>query len=424
MEFVTQARYHSILLNVAFPRLDGVTFGEYDYDSVYRTTGAALQQYLWPKLKSFDATVTPQPGGGPLSDQLFSLMGRCCLMEHLELTLESHPNIRGAVKPTPGGFLACLSRMNCLRTLILRGGLADVLSREVFEHMTHLPALEYLDLPVVDDEWVQDLDHPTGRRLFPKLQAFFVGVHDPPLNPGVSDAALALLLPHLEDILALRVASSLESQSKETLRTVARARLPKVERLWLLMDDDAMVRGEDLVMLAEQAPGLKELRVPFHVRTPPQTGTLLAEGITDTVIQRLASNARNLQHFDLASESWGSMDTIMAIDGYELTHASLYHLGAMCPHLTSCSIIAQVPFESFLCNARPNLFPNLQYLDIHQGLDEDDSVAYHATADLTKKMTNMAPKLTQFRVHSDHDGDYELYNAFRMQLRATALVGG
>ena len=70
----TQKAYHDILANAAFPRLEKVNFGDFDYESVYYSTSSLLLQYVRPKLRTFSAFVSPPNQGEYVSDGFLASM--------------------------------------------------------------------------------------------------------------------------------------------------------------------------------------------------------------------------------------------------------------------------------------------------------------------------------------------------------------
>ena len=307
--------------------------------------------------------------------------------------------------------------MQTLKTLTLRGGIRAILSSRSFLHMARLPALTSLDLPYVDLTWVEGLEGRSDGLIFPKLQAFRVGLFDFGPQFGISDEALALLLPRLHTITELRIKSTRNVDSNKAFHIVARSQLSALERVEIKHNPEAVVRGTDLLALADLAPGLKELKVPFYVDNLDGTGASLgAEGITDDVITGFASRLPNLEVLDLADELCPVVDVVMVVDNYHLTSASLLSLGRHCRRLTRCSLIAAVAFGSALRIATPELFPKLLHLDIHQGLDQEDFELYGTVDQLARRMMEVAPLLSRFCVHSLHNADVALNRAVRRQI--------
>ena len=318
---------------------------------------------------------------------------------------------------TAKGLASFLDSMQSLECLGLRGGFEDSLSSKGFAHLARHPSLTYLDLPHVAEEWVQSLGtHPKGT-LFRKLETFRAGLYVEAPNAGVSDTTLGLLMPHLQGIKEFRVRSSPSSDSHETFHVAVHSIPSTLQKLELIHNSEGVVRGSDLVALAKYAPGLQELKMPFLITTlDEEWDTLDAQGITDAVFKSMASYLPHLEVLDLASANSTATDTIMAIDGYQLTQASLWWLGIHCRHLRSCSLIAAVPFGDFLRAAPPELFPELEHLNIHQGQDEDDFEPYTDVDKLASKTLEVAPALARLTIHSMHDTDVALLLAVREQI--------
>jgi hypothetical protein len=268
-------------------------------------------------------------------------------------------------------FAQFLHEMKHLSTLIIRQGFGNLMSSKAFGYLVQHQNLTLLDLPNIPEQWIRDLEpsvFPPGV-LLSKITFF---------SAGLSDGGLELLLPYLLNVEVLQIRPS--GQFIDAFSMVANAQLTALKHLSLDVVSTTIVRGEDLIRLAETSRKLEYLDIPEDRDGVDRLAS--ATRVTDAVIEDLASHLPNLKELCLKME------------GGSLTEASLISLGERCKHLMSCCISADIFFEELVRKGRPGLFPALQELFIIQPVS--DRREYKEIQQIAKDFLLAFPRLEGF----------------------------
>lgn len=298
---------------------------------------------------------------------------RCAALTSLSLNLDADT---GAEAISERGLTEFLRNMRQLSLLDIRLGFEGVWSFEALTVLAQYPSLTTLEIPDIPDNWILDLVGNSTMQLFPKLNR---------LGTGLSESGLEMLLPHLKEIFGLEIA--LSGQSTNALRLVAD--VPGIRFLSFSLNPRSVVRGEDLIRLAKNTPGLEQLELPAAPpwdTEPPALPSAL--GITDETIQEVARLLPELETLRLGLENC------------TLTEASLLSLGTHCKKLTHCYISADISFEELRREAPPGLFPELTLLELNQ--PRSNRRHLRDVNETARWLVREAPELCALRVGDDN----------------------
>lgn len=231
------------------------------------------------------------------------------------------------------------------------------------------PSLESTDLPLLSVDIFSRLKQLPGGS-FPRLKE--VRVTTP-------ETCIEKMWP---EFLKLRTLNIVLSGSSFTALQAC-AMFKNLHRLSILTDKGkpSIVKGTDLITLAESCSGLRMLHIKSRPGRPSR-----AEGITDGVINQLAELLPDLRYLRLD------------LEGTYLTEESLSSLGQHCPLLTLCAIHAKVRFRRLIDRFQRTLFPCLHHLAVYAYSDLDQEREAEDVNTLAEGLLQLAPGLNSILV--------------------------
>ncbi|KAK6821043.1 hypothetical protein PG987_015443 [Apiospora arundinis] len=160
-----EARWHGDLGCLQFPQLQEARFSPSD-EATSLNKGEVVIRYAQPSLREFGCEA-----GSEFSDNtLDELRTRCPKLKHLSLS-----SITNTL--TQDGLLRFLRTFDSLQYLKMQIGTQDLWTRDTFLAVGHYAGLELLDLPVIEDEWIQGQE-----TLFPALKYLYTDISTSGLN--------------------------------------------------------------------------------------------------------------------------------------------------------------------------------------------------------------------------------------------------
>lgn len=277
--YVDQTSWHTVLCQLKFPQLVSVWFWHTNHGATLNTEDVILH-YAECSLRKLCVDAC-----GQLSDSFFDRMAeRCSRMDFLLLRPSK-------VTASPAAVVRMLTRMPNIDSLDLERGFEDVVSPEMVKVIASFPGLDQVVLPYVKDDFLLKLQSDPDVHFFPKLRYLYVGA-----------TAESLRLYH-------RVAPSIEALglTNETLERTndvltGASRFHHLTSFTAQLSASSVIRGEELIHLAQGCQGLQELKIGIDgwYETKPS-----ATSITDELMEKLALCLLNLKVLYLLFEPAG-----------------------------------------------------------------------------------------------------------------------
>lgn len=364
-----EARWHSELMQLRYPKLEEVVFLDAHDGDRYLNTESVILHYMEPTLRGFAI----EQRNANFSDQLLETLLRCCpSLPHLRL------NTAGCNKITAEGLAVFLTSMTALTYLEILEGFEDVWSPVALQLSSTLPRLQLLALPEIEEDWIRSLTVLSPMPgTFPMLSYLRteLTVH--------TAKELLRVMPNIQYLqLCLRESVPLVKGGRSGLDT-SDTLIPAAAQFRLLRSckatfgEDDVVSGTDLLLLAQSCPELEELSL-----AQPDT-----VGITDDLVESLAQSLRSITEVTLKSRNEVS-----------LTFKSLKHFGRYCKSLKQLYLSCSASWEREITPDTAGLFPNLWQLTLAPAKDGTNwhlrrSDSLQRTAEC---IVNIGPKLCSF----------------------------
>ena len=238
------------------------------------------------------------------------------------------------------GLTEYLQAASCLKDISVRSWYitrAGIWTPEVFLGLARNQSAQSLKTPNIPYHWISSLGEFSPETLFRNIHR---------ISTTLCETGLSRLAPFLGSVgdLNLRVLGP----SSAILRIVAS--IPTLRSLqvsWQNGYETGTIHGGDLLLLAENCPGLDLL----HVRG---NNLVVGADINDATIDKLARLLPKLKEIELR------------LVKTSLTGNALLSLGLHCKGLENCKINARLSYDTFLRVDRSNLFPALHTLQTFQ----------------------------------------------------------
>ncbi|MCJ1242050.1 hypothetical protein MMC14_010057 [Varicellaria rhodocarpa] len=364
------AWFHSSFQNIEFPRLEYLFIHASDH-GVDLNSCSSLLVYFQPNLKELRVE------SATLSEDFFnSVKVLCPGLRTLDLTTKAGHNIEFSART----FSDCIAAMRSLSVLRMRYGWMNLWSAEILGGLALHQSLSNLEMPNIPDDWLRSLTATAEDLLFLKVHTLVI---------GVSDTGLEILMPRIKNVSKLEL--FLQGPSTNALATIAS--LPNLTSLQLHFSPGSVIRGTDLISLAENCKCLEYIRVA-HLDFPQLMVLPTSERISDTTIDHLAWLLPDLREFHLAMS-----DTI-------LTDAALISLGSHCKHLWRVSLAADIFIEDVVRKTHPNFFPTLAELNVI--LPESASHHYETPEETAEAFLKTVPEFCSLELYHPEGLDNEV----------------
>ncbi|KAK8072800.1 hypothetical protein PG996_006148 [Apiospora saccharicola] len=374
-----EAVWHGDLACLQYPQLQELTITAAD-DSASLNRGDVVIDYARPSLRTFALSE-----GSALSDAfLDELRTRCPQLKWL--TLSSIDNTM-----TQDGLLRFLRTQVSLECVWLQTGFGRLWTEEAFHVVAQYPNLELLELYDIPDDWIRG-----EQRMFPALKWLYT---------RISPNGLVLLSRHVPSL------ETLHATLPSTCTSIkAIVNYPRLKDLRVSYDDGAILRKEDLLLIAENCPGLQCLEI--GEACPPR-----AEDLDDLMIEKMAQGLPQLKEFTLIYKvNTGSKP---------LTLQSIKSLGRHCPHLgqlklTCISIDWEEADNNIISDSvwTMDLLLHMDHVplwpedyDRHSDNDDGTHVSKEHIAEMGQRFARRFPKMSSFFLDGGGEGEEELQMA-------------
>ncbi|KAK8000425.1 hypothetical protein PG990_013025 [Apiospora arundinis] len=279
-----EAKWHGDLACLQFPQLQRARFNPSD-DATSLNKGDVVIRYAQLSLREFGCEA-----GSEFSDKtLDQLRTRCPKLQHLRLA-----SITGTL--TQDGLLRFLRTFDSLQSLVIQIGTRDLWTRDTFLVIGQYANLELLDLPVIQDEWIQGQE-----TIFPALKHLYT---------DISTNGLDLLNRHVPSLTTLHARLMSPCTNLESL-----AKFQRLKDLVVKCDNGGSFSGAELLSIAESCSELQCIEIGAGLR---------AEGLDDSMMERIAHSLPNVKGFKLCQVDTGAKP---------LTLKSIESLGRHCLNL-------------------------------------------------------------------------------------------
>ncbi|KAK8104320.1 uncharacterized protein PG998_011353 [Apiospora kogelbergensis] len=287
-----EAQWHHDLACLQYPQLQEVSFFP-SKEAASLNKGDVVVRYAQPSLCHFELFA-----GSELSDAfLDELRTNCPKLQHLELSSSGYNTT------TPDALLRFLTTFDSLTSLTMQIEVAqDLWTREAFRVVGQYANLEFLNISLVHDAWIQGEE-----TLFPAMKHLYT---------SISTSGLGLLSHHMPNLSTLHAKLLHPCNSMEAL-----ASYPRLKDLKVTLSEVTRFTGADLLLIAENCPELQSIEVGHDGPRPS------AEGLDDSMMESIARNIPNIQEFKLQK-----------VDTEALTLESIKSLGRHCPKLKDLSL--------------------------------------------------------------------------------------
>ncbi|MCJ1431510.1 hypothetical protein MMC27_000863 [Xylographa pallens] len=315
------------------------------------------------------------------------MKNQCPLLKELDITIRKRPFDSSEILiPATGLPEYLLEATRCLTKITLqnRQRRTEIWSSEVFLALAQNQHIRSFTVPNILAEWTLNLQGFPPGTYFRKINR---------ITTSIDESALAMLAPHISDVVKLDL--KVYGPSLRLIATVAS--LPALVFLRLSFDGcngTGAVRGEDLMLLAKNCPGLFILHIIGN-------GLLTSVDINDATMDGMARGLPNL------------IDLKLHLLGGSLTENALLSLGHRCPGLKSCSITARVNYEDLFNIDQENLFPALRILQTYQ---REPMTCPSDPVGIASRLQQAAPLLDCLHYYDD-DCTFENFDEFREAIR-------
>ncbi|KAK7984306.1 hypothetical protein PG989_011708 [Apiospora arundinis] len=369
-----EARWHGDLGCLQFPQLQEARFSPSD-EATSLNKGEVVIRYAQPSLREFGCEA-----GSEFSDNtLDELRTRCPKLKHLSLS-----SITNTL--TQDGLLRFLRTFDSLQYLKMQIGTQDLWTRDTFLAVGHYAGLELLDLPVIEDEWIQGQE-----TLFPALKYLYT---------DISTSGLNLLNRHVPSLVTLHARLTSPCTNLDTF-----ARFQRLEDLVVKFDNGGSFKGAELLLIAENCPELQCIELGADDAGPH------AEGLDDSMMERIAHSLPNIKEFKLCHVD-------MRVK--PLTLRTIESLGRHCPNLKQLALsgisVDWKDGDGIISNSIWNLELELgrdETLLWPDDYDADHGDGAHASkediAEMAKHFAHRLPSMTFFALSGGGEGE-ELLN--------------
>ncbi|KAK8016619.1 hypothetical protein PG993_014808 [Apiospora rasikravindrae] len=368
-----EAAWHGDLTCLQYPQLQEVAFYPSD-KAASLNKGDAIIYYAQPSLHTFRLCE-----GTALSDAfLDDLRTRCPQLQHLDLTSSANTM-------TQDGLLRFLGTFNSLQSLKLDTGFRDLWSHEAFRSVGRYTNLEMLYISIIEDGWLQG-----DEALFPALKH---------LSTRMSTRGLSLLSSHVPNLTSIHATILSPCTSIEAF-----VDYPRLRDLVVEFEDGGSFSGKDLLLIAENCPGLQLFEVRDEGARPQ------IEGLDDSMMEKIASALPNIRELKLNKIDTGEKP---------LTMQSIKSLGSHCPNLKEL-VLSSISIDwdegdgtisdsiwsldLDLCSDHTLLWP--------EDYDEDEDDGAHVTkeqiAEMAERFGRRFPNMEYFNVSGGGEGEEQL----------------
>lgn len=176
-------------------------------------------------------------------------------------------------------------------SLDLERGFEKVVSSDMLKVIASSPALDQVVLPYVPDGFLLALPSDTNIRLCPKLRHLYI---------GATAESLRLYYRVVPGVETLGLTNERLERTNDVL--MAASKLQGLTSITAQLSASSVIRGEELICLAQGCEGLEELNIGIDgwYEIKPS-----ATGITDELIEKLAPCLLNLKRLYLLFEPAG-----------------------------------------------------------------------------------------------------------------------
>ncbi|CAH0034701.1 unnamed protein product [Clonostachys rhizophaga] len=255
-----EAEWHGDLACLQFPLLREVIIRRFNHcDAVIRYAQPTLRVFsLWPASQLSDAFL----------DQLGQQSPR---LVNLSLGQSTDSTV------TEAGVVRLLRSLRAIRHLTLSPEFDQVWSREAFCAVSKYTHLESLDIPVILDEWIEDLSPIRG---FHHLKY---------LSTNISNDALRLLAPCIPSLVHAHIDFRPPCMSISEV-----ANLKSITDLHLSFPHGSRFSGQALLSISRYCPALEVVTLAEHSDNHPE-----ATGLNDKLVDQIAMHLRNIRILSL-----------------------------------------------------------------------------------------------------------------------------
>ncbi|KAF5876263.1 uncharacterized protein Bfra_002666 [Botrytis fragariae] len=381
--YLDEARWHKELTALRFPQLKDFSLHE-SSNATGLNTGEFIIHYAQPNIESFMVYQ-----GSRLSDAFFDKLTHSCpRLKSLHLSKISGSNL------SKDGLTQFLNRADGLTALVIQSGVHDSWSYEAFEAIARLPNLTYIEIPDVQDNWVNSVYRTNPSiSVFPKLD-----VH---LSTGISERDLECLAYHVPKLEDLSI--TLQNLPPSLSILASASKFSHLTNLKVEFGPRSRISGSDLLLLARNCPLLSSLslgEVDDSAFSPPGPASRPSTaGITDDVIEEVA---------EALGDSIVSLRIIFERSDL-LTWNSILSLARYCDNLGDLTISCNFNWQEAMSGRFEHTFPALENLDlIFDSILRESQVANYDEATIqscAQKMFELAPKLSLFWIDGANKGD-------------------
>ncbi|KAI9645508.1 hypothetical protein NHQ30_006248 [Ciborinia camelliae] len=380
---IDESRWHKELLNLQFPKLEDFTIHE-SCCAPELNTGDVIIHYAQPNIECFRINL-----GSSLSDTFFdTLTYSCPRLRNLELSGISAGGV------SKDGLVRFLNKANALEWLIIRTGVYDSWSYEVFEAIARLPNLSHIEIPDIKDTWVQSIcDTNPSTLIFPSLKE---------LETGISDHDLECLARHVPNLDELSICLQHMPPSHNILASASN--FPHLTSLEVEFGPQNSISGNELLLLARNCSSLNRLylgRVNESASDNPNPScTPTSLGINDDTIDGVA------QMLGAALEDFN-----IVLDQPDLlTWQSITSLAQYCKNLVGLTISCNFNWQETMTSRLEHIFPELDRLDLIfdrdvRELQVEEDYPEEMIESCAQRMFHFAPKLAIFWIEGGNEGD-------------------
>ncbi|KAM0146433.1 hypothetical protein ACHAPG_011139 [Botrytis cinerea] len=378
-----EARWHKELASLQFPQLQEFSLQE-SSNATELNVGEFIMHYAQPNLESF--TVYQ---GSRISDALFDKLTESCpKLKSLHLSKISASNL------SKDGLIRFLSRADALTALVIQNGVHDSWSYEAFEAIAKLPNLTYIEIPDIQNDWVNSVHRANpSTLLFPKLDAH--------LSTGISERDLECLAYHVPKLEDLSITLQNLPPSLSILASASNFSL--LTNLKVEFGPRNRISGSDLLLLARNCPLLSSISLgevddsafspPGPAFRPSTTG--ITDDLIDEVAQALGDSIISLRIIFDRSDL--------------LTWNSILSLAHYCHNLGDLTISCNFNWQETMSGTFENTFPVLENIDfIFDSILRESQVVNYDEAMIqscAQKMFELAPKLSVFWIDGANESD-------------------
>ncbi|KAA8574666.1 hypothetical protein MFRU_030g00570 [Monilinia fructicola] len=381
--YLAEARWHEELVSLQFPQLEDFTLFK-ESDATERNTGDLITHYAQPNIEYFKVCQ-----GSGLSDSFFErLANSCTRLKVLELSdiLTSSVSKDSLVK--------FLNRADALTWLLIRTGVHESWSCEVFEAIAKLPNLSHIAIPDIQDKWIDSISQMNSSiPMFPSLKELEAGISDHDLE------SLARFVPNLE---VLNI--GLQNFPPSYTILASASNFPRLTSLTVEFGSQSRISGNDLLLLVQNCPLLDSLSLGEAKNDsvyPPSpgyrpSGINIDDNIIDEIAQVLGTRIISLA-------------IVLDRPGL-LTWRSILSLARYCKNLMGLTISCNFNWQDTLSGTPEHTFPALEQLDFvfdgeiraSQLVNDSDEEMLQGYA---RRMFEFVPKLSVFWVEDGNDSD-------------------